>query len=152
MQKHRKSTKTYRNGQFLTYEDYIKKEWKEFIGCHARNCEKVVKEHAIIYIIQPWSNDHIFGYLSLQHRSTPWNKTLFPHNVYNVDTRVWYKWRLVSRGGTMSHKIIPFFVDYIVKKMSYWSQNLKDYPTFRNIFARHWWSIIKQLKKLRPFA
>ena len=41
-------------------------------------------------------------------------KTLLPHNVYNAHTRVWYKWRLVSRWG-MSHKIIPFLVDYIVK-------------------------------------
>ena len=30
-------------------------------------------------------------------------------------THVWYKWRLVSRVGTMFHKIILFLVDYVVK-------------------------------------
>ena len=41
----------------------------------------------------------------------------FPHNVYYVDTCVLYKWLLVSQWGMMSHKSIPFLVDYIVKKI-----------------------------------
>ena len=32
------------------------------------------------------------------------------HNIYYVDIRVWYKWRLVSRGMTMFNKIIPFWL------------------------------------------
>ena len=44
----------------------------------------------------------------------PWYNIQLPHNSYYVDTHVWYTWRVWSRGGTMSHKIIPFLVDYIV--------------------------------------
>ena len=116
MPKHGKSSKTYRNGQFFTYVDYSKEEWKEFIGFYAKNAKNLGK-NTIIYIKLPRSNCHIFDFLPMQHRSTLWNKIPLPHKVYFVDTRVWYKWCLVSRGGggAMSQKIIPFLVDYKVK-------------------------------------
>ena len=158
-------------------------------------------KNMIIYIKQPWSNSHIFNFFAsaisfhhLKQDPTP-TKCLL----------CWYACLVLVvscfTGGTMSHKIIPFLVDYIVKhsgsiprnacvacetwlcvttkkvwlpdrqtpdkvipvcryasqatqKWPYWPQNLKKKknPTFRNIFARYWWSIVKQLKKARPFA
>ena len=116
MPKHGKSTKTYRNGQFF----YIRRlQLERMKGIYRFSCKKNAKKlqkNTIIYIKLPRSNSHIFDYLLMQHRSPLWNKTSLPHKVYYVDTRVWYKWCLVSRGGgTMSQKIIPFLVDYIVK-------------------------------------
>ena len=59
---------------------------------------------------------------------------------------------LLYHGGTMYHKIIPILIDFIVKDGHIDPKIFKKkYPTFGNIFAKYWYSIVKQLKKLWPF-
>ena len=129
----KKETKTDRNDQFFTYADYSSKEWKEFIGFHAK---ENAKKRLFIYVTKPWSNRHIFDFLPLQHRSSLVTRH-HSHIVFTISIHVFgINGVFVSRGG-MSHKNIPFLVDHIVKKLSYWPKNPKDCPTFRNIFAGH---------------
>ena len=74
----------------------------------------------ITYMKQQRSKSHIFGGGGGASATPPPLDTRpHSHNVYYVDTPVWYKWCLVSQwgggGGAMFHKIIPFLVVYIVK-------------------------------------
>ena len=64
-----------------------------------QNSAKKLRKNTIIYIKQQRSKSHIFGFFASATSFPPWYKTTLPHNVYYVDTRVWYKWLLVSRGG-----------------------------------------------------
>ena len=114
------------------------KKWKEFYYRFSCKNAKKLSNNKVIYIKQPWSNNHIFGALPLQFRSPKckiqknWctvtvsptiehhgahsrNKPPIQQTVYYVDIRDWYKWCLVSGGMEISHKTIPFFVDNIVK-------------------------------------
>ena len=58
-------------------------------------------------------------------------------------TRVFDISGLLYHGSVkVSYKIIPFFVDYLVKIGHI---DRKIYPTFENGFVKYWLSIVKQL-------
>ena len=113
----------------------VRKNQRNFSNFMQNSAKKLWK-NTIIYIKQQRSKSHIFGFCLCNIVPPPWYKTTLPHNVYYVDTRLWYKRRLVSRGGTMFHKIIPFLVDYIVKNGHIYKKISKIIPN-SEIFLPH---------------
>ena len=94
MWKHRKSTESYQNEQLFTYVDYSK-EYKFLYKILPSNCQRTQ--------LLKWNNhDQIATFLVfVSALSSPIIQDQNLHIIYNGDTFVWYKWRHVSKGGTI---------------------------------------------------
>ena len=75
---------------------------------------KKLQKNTIIYIKLPRSNSHIFDFLPMKHRS-PFETRPHSHTMFTMSIHVFGISGVLFHGGTMSQKIIPFLVDYIVK-------------------------------------
>ena len=107
MRKHIKSTKTYRDWQCFTYICRLKLERMKGIDRFScKNCNETVK----IYITQSWSNSQNFVFC-ICNIVPPRETRPHSHIIFTMSIHVFGISGVLFRGvGTMSHKIIPFWL------------------------------------------